>query len=297
MNTHTSILAQKMCDAVGELGSLERYIAVVNRYPLLSLEEELELATRVQHSHDLHAARLLVLSHLRVVVRIAREYLGYGLPHADLIQEGTIGLMKAVRRFDPTRNVRLVSFSIHWIKAEIREFIVRNWRVVKIATTKTKRCLFFNLQRLKKNLGVFSHDEAVKIAETLRVSVTDVIDVHNQISQPDTYLCTETEDAGLGPMAVDHTQEPSHVLVQQQERHFKAQTMRRALSTLDHRSYRIIEARWLQEQPLTLHELANEWDISTERVRQIEKTALKKMKATIQAQQDQEISPAHSPAH
>ncbi len=269
------------------VGSLESYVQVVNRFPLLSVEEEARLARQFRDHEDLDAARQLVVSHLRVVVAIARGYLGYGLPHADLIQEGNIGLMKAVKRFDPERGVRLVSFAIHWIKAEIHEYILRNWRLVKIATTKAQRKLFFNLRSMKPTLDPLSRAEVNSVAKQLGVKPEEVVEMEMRLAGQDVALEPgDSEDEQFAPIAYlpDPADEPSRVLESQQEQTLKTDGLAAALSQLDPRSRRIIEARWLREkETATLHDLAAEFKVSAERIRQIEAKALAKMKGMISA--------------
>ena len=269
------------------VGSLETYIATVNRFPLLSAEEELRLARKLRDENDIEAARALVVSHLRVVVAIARGYLGYGLPHADLIQEGNIGLMKAVKRFDPERNVRLVSFAIHWIKAEMHEFILKNWRMVKIATTKAQRKLFFNLRSMKKDLGPLSQDAIEDMARQLRVKPEEVREMEMRISGQDLALeANEDEEDSYAPIAylADGGDEPSQVLEAEETGRVASQGLQMALASLDERSRRIIEARWLREKnPATLHDLAAEFKVSAERIRQVEAKAMQKMKGLLAA--------------
>ncbi|MCC6533239.1 MAG: RNA polymerase sigma factor RpoH [Burkholderiales bacterium] len=266
-------------------GSLENYIQAVNRFPILSLEEESALARRYSEHEDLEAARRLVLSHLRVVVAIARGYLGYGLPQADLIQEGNIGLMKAVKRFDPERGVRLVSFAMHWIRAEIHEFILRNWRIVKIATTKAQRKLFFNLRSLKRNLGTLGDKEVTAMAKQLGVKKHEVIEMETRLGGQDISLePLDDEDEGLSPIGYlrDPAGEPSRLLEDEETGRRRGEGLRTALDSLDPRSRRIIEARWLREgDTATLHDLAAEFSVSAERIRQIEQKALGRMKTAM----------------
>jgi RNA polymerase sigma-32 factor len=270
------------------VGSLENYIQAVNRIPMLSAEEEHSLARRLRLENDLEAARTLVMSHLRLVVSIARGYLGYGLPHADLIQEGNVGLMKAVKRFDPERGVRLVSFAVHWIKAEIHEFILRNWRLVKVATTKAQRKLFFNLRSLKQGDGSLSAGAVTEMARTLNVQESDVREMETRLYGQDVALepSAEDEDDGFAPIAylAAPDAEPTR-RIEIAEREALASTgLARALESLDARSRHIVEARWLNEDnPATLHELAAVYGISAERVRQIEVKALKTMRAALAA--------------
>lgn len=268
------------------VGSLEGYIQSIRAVPLLTPEEEHDYAMRLKHDNDVEAARKLVMSHLRVVVSIARGYLGYGLPQADLIQEGNIGLMKAVKRFDPDRGVRLVSFAVHWIKAEIHEFILRNWRLVKIATTKAQRKLFFNLRSLKQSLGTLNHDEVQTMARQLGVKPEEVVEMETRLTGKDINLegNNSDEDDSFSPIAylVDPNAEPAVQLEQEDTARRHSEGLSAALSSLDERSRRIIEARWLQEDGgATLHELAAEYGVSAERIRQIEQKAMQKMKVLI----------------
>jgi RNA polymerase sigma-32 factor len=269
-------------------GSLEAYISTVNRFPLLSAEEERALAKRLRDHNDLDAARQMVLSHLRLVVAVARGYLGYGLPHADLIQEGNIGLMKAVKRFDPERGVRLVSFAIHWIKAEIHEHILRNWRMVKVATTKAQRKLFFNLRSMKTGLAPLSRSEVKHIAAELRVKPEEVTEMETRLAgQEVTFEADQDDEEAYAPvqyLAADSDAEPLHVLEAKQAEESKTAGLESALTSLDPRSRRIIEARWLREKDgLTLHDLAAEFNVSAERIRQIEVKALEKMRKALPA--------------
>jgi len=269
-------------------GSLEAYISTVNRFPLLSAEEERSLAQRLRDQNDLDAARQLVLSHLRLVVAVARGYLGYGLPHADLIQEGNIGLMKAVKRFDPERGVRLVSFAIHWIKAEIHEYILRNWRLVKVATTKAQRKLFFNLRSMKTGLAPLSSGDVKHIAAELRVKPEEVSEMEMRLAgQEVTFEADQDDDEAYAPvhyLAADREAEPQQVLEAKQAEENKTAGLESALTSLDPRSRRIIEARWLREKDaLTLHDLAAEFNVSAERIRQIEVKALEKMRKALPA--------------
>ena len=266
------------------LGSLDHYIQAVNRFPLLTAEQEVEFGRRWRANEDLDAARQLVLSHLRLVVAVSRNYMGYGLPQADLIQEGNVGLMKAVRRFDPERGVRLVSFALHWIKAEIHEYILRNWRLVKVATTKAQRKLFFNLRSMKTHSGTLSPDEAGDIATTLRVKPEEVREMEMRLSGHDIALDptpTSDDEAPVSPIAwlADDAEEPSVALERQQIETRRSEGLRSALGKLDPRSRRIIEARWLREDdPATLQQLADEYGVSAERIRQIESKAIKQMR-------------------
>jgi RNA polymerase sigma-32 factor len=268
-------------------GSLDAYIQTVNRFPLLSVEEEQRLARRFRDENDLEAARQLVLSHLRLVVALARGYLGYGLPHADLIQEGNIGLMKAVKRFDPDRGVRLVSFAIHWIKAEMHEYILRNWRLVKVATTKAQRKLFFNLRSMKTDLGPMSTADVARVAGELNVKPEEVVEMETRLSGQEMAFEGDREDEeSYAPMhyLADEQQEPFRVLEAEQTERVQSEGLQRALGTLDPRSRRIVEARWLgEDEAATLHELAAEFKVSAERIRQIEAKALDKMRKLLPA--------------
>jgi len=265
-------------------GSIEAYIQAANRFPILSADEEERYARRYRNEEDLEAARALVLSHLRLVVAIARGYLGYGLPHADLIQEGNVGLMKAVKRFDPERGVRLVSFAIHWIKAEIHEYILRNWRLVKVATTKAQRKLFFNLRSMKTALAPLSGDDIERVATALNVKPEEVVEMETRLSGRDLAFEPEDDDDAYAPAQylADHESEPSRLLEAEETEQVRAAGLAQALGGLDARSRRIIEARWLREKDTaTLHELAAEFGVSAERIRQIEAKALEKMRKAI----------------
>jgi RNA polymerase sigma-32 factor len=271
------------------LGSLDHYIQAVNRFPLLTAEQETELGRRWKEHEDVEAARELVLSHLRLVVAVSRNYLGYGLPQADLIQEGNIGLMKAVRRFDPERGVRLVSFALHWIKAEIHEHVLRNWRLVKIATTKAQRKLFFNLRSMKQSTAALTPDEAKKIAADLGVKPEEVFEMEKRISGGDVALDpTPGDEESVSPIAylTDTEDEPAQILERAQTAANRSEGLRSAMDKLDARSRRIIEARWLREEDAaTLQELADEYGVSAERIRQIESKALKTMRSEMVAVQ------------
>ena len=268
-------------------GSLDAYIQTVNRFPILSAEEEQSLARRFRKNEDLEAARGLVLSHLRLVVAVARGYLGYGLPHADLIQEGNIGLMKAVKRFDPDRGVRLVSFAIHWIRAEMHEYILRNWRLVKVATTKAQRKLFFNLRSMKKGLAPLTSDDVARVARELRVKPEEVREMETRLTgQELAFDADESDEEVYAPVhyLADNDSEPFHVLDAEESERGRADGLKRALSGLDPRSRRIIESRWLREKNgATLHDLAAEFKVSAERIRQIEAKALEKMRKALPA--------------
>ncbi len=266
------------------LGTLDHYISYVNRIPLLTAEQELALGHKLKEQNDLDSARQLVLSHLRLVVAVSRNYLGYGLPQADLIQEGNIGLMKAVRRFDPDRGVRLVSFALHWIKAEIHDYILRNWRLVKIATTKAQRKLFFNLRSLKTGSGRLSPKETRAIADQLGVKPEEVTEMETRLGGQDIALdpTPGEEDEGVAPIhyLADHETEPARQLESKQKEQNQTRGLKEALAALDARSRQIIESRWLNEDnPATLQELADQHGVSAERIRQIEQKALKAMRA------------------
>ena len=272
-------------------GSLEAYIQGVSAIPVLSAEEERELALRYHRENDLDAARRLVMANLRFVVHIARGYSGYGLPQADLIQEGNIGLMKAVKRFDPTMNVRLVSYAVHWIRAEIHEFILRNWRIVKVATTKAQRKLFFNLRSAKKRLGWFDREEVNAVAEDLGVRPEDVMEMEARISGHDTSFdpYTERDDEDWqrtqAPVAYlqDMRADPTTVLERSDWDSHNEERLHSALQDLDDRSRDILTQRWLADDKTTLQELADKYHVSAERIRQLEKTAIKRLKATLEA--------------
>ncbi len=269
------------------VGSLESYIQAVNRFPLLSFEEERNLARKYRAENDVEAARQLVLSHLRLVVAIARGYMGYGLPQGDLIQEGNIGLMKAVKRFDPERGVRLVSVAVHWIRAEIHEFVLRNWRMVKVATTKAQRKLFFNLRSMKPSLAPLTQTEIGSMSKQLRVKPEEVAEMEMRLAGQEISLePASDEDEPYAPIAylADRAPEPSEIFETKQDESLRARGLEAALASLDARSRRIIEARWLREKDsATLHELAAEFKVSAERIRQIEAKALAKMKGVIAA--------------
>jgi RNA polymerase sigma-32 factor len=269
--------------ALPPVSSLESYVQAVNVIPMLTQEREIELGRRYRKSEDLAAARDLVMSHLRLVVSVARNYMGYGLPQADLIQEGNLGLMKAVKRFDPERGVRLASFAIHWIKAEIHEYILRNWRMVKIATTKAQRKLFFNLRSMKTSTATLTPKEVKQVAETLNVKESDVVEMEKRLQGGDVPLEPSVDggDEVVTPIAylADAAEGPGEVFEREQSETLQAESLSRALESLDERSRRIIRARWLAESdPKTLHELADEFGISAERIRQIEAKAMQKMK-------------------
>lgn len=268
--------------------SLDRYIQSINQFPLLTAKEELDLATRLQRDNDLSAARQLIIPHLRVVVSVARGYIGYGLPQADLIQEGNIGLMKAVKRFDPSRGVRLVSFALHWIRAEIHEYILRNWRLVKIATTKAQRKLFFNLRSMRQTTAPLKLQEVDAIARQLKVGASDVLEMEARFNGHEVTLdpIANDEDDHYTPIAYlasNPEDEPSRVIDLKQQETMQSDGLLQALSSLDERSRSIIEARWLAEdgRTATLHELADRFGVSAERIRQIEQKAMQKMQLSL----------------
>jgi RNA polymerase sigma-32 factor len=275
------------------LGNLETYIHVVNRIPMLSAAEERELAWRFKNYNDLEAARTLVLSHLRFVVHVARGYIGYGLPLGDLIQEGNIGLMKAVKRFDPALSVRLVSFAVHWIRAEIHEFILRNWRIVKVATTKAQRKLFFNLRSAKRRLGWLNQEEVHAVANDLGVSPETVMEMEARLSAHDTpfdaYGDADDDDEHARPAPVaylpDLRMDPATQLEDSDWENYSHSQLYDALETLDERSRDILKQRWLSEGKLTLQELADKYQVSAERIRQIEKNALKKLQQALRSRE------------
>ena len=274
----------------GTLGNLDAYISAVNRLPMLTQEEEISLARRLRDNNDLAAAQELVMSHLRMVVSIGRGYLGYGLPHADLIQEGNIGLMKAVKRFDPDQGVRLVSYAMHWVKAEMHEYILKNWRLVKVATTKAQRKLFFNLRSHKQGLDAMTPGQVDSLAKALNVKREEVIEMETRLTGRDIALeaPTDDDDDKFAPIAYlsSDMSEPTKVLEAKQYDRLQTEGLENALAKLDARSRRIVEARWLANDDgsgATLHTLAEEFGVSAERIRQIEAAALKKMKGALAA--------------
>jgi len=282
--THTAAIP-----TVLPTGSMDSYISAAFQLPMLTAEQEHELAVRWHEHEDLEAARQLVFAHLRFVVRIARGYNGYGLPQNDLIQEGTVGLMKAVRRFDPGMGVRLVSFAVHWIKAEIHEYILRNWRIVKVATTKAQRKLFFNLRSAKKRLGWFTQEEIEGVAEDLGVKPETVLEMEARMSNHDVAFdpieVDEDDAASFAPAAylADLREEPATLLESADTAAHEHEQLSSALRGLDERSRDILQRRWLNEQKETLHELTDEYGVSAERIRQIEKAAMKKLRNAIAA--------------
>ncbi|ABQ99793.1 TPA: RNA polymerase sigma factor RpoH [Haemophilus influenzae] len=267
-------------------GSIEGYIRAANEYPMLTAEEEKELAERLYYHEDLDAAKKLILSHLRFVIHVARGYSGYGLPQADLIQEGNIGLMKAVKRFNPEVGVRLVSFAVHWIKAEIHEYVLRNWRIVKVATTKAQRKLFFNLRKTKQRLGWFNENEVDMVANELGVSKEDVIEMESRMSGADVGFDLPTDDAETETYspALYLEDKSSNFAAELENENFESQATEQlsaALQSLDARSQDIIKARWLDDNKATLHDLAAKYNVSAERIRQLETNALKKLKSAV----------------
>ncbi len=270
------------------LGSIEEYVGAVNLMPRFDADQERTLARRLRDEGDLEAARQLVLANLRFVVHIARGYMGYGLPLPDLIQEGNIGLMKAVKRYDPEVGVRLVSFAVHWIRAEIHEYIIQNWRIVKIATTKAQRKLFFNLRKLKPRLGWFNHEEASAVAEELGVGVDSVYEMESRLSSQDLAFDVHPDDEGEErdiSAPVHYLQQadadPAEVLAENQWDRHRQTRLAAAIDELDERSRDILACRWLNEEKLTLHDLAARYQVSAERIRQLESSAMKKLKLAL----------------
>ena len=282
-------MTKALIPALQGAGNLDAYIRQINGIPVLTAEEERELALRLETQNDLEAAQQLIMSNLRFVVKIARGYSGYGLPLADLIQEGNIGLMKAVKRFSTTHEVRLISYAVHWIKSEIHEFVLRNWRIVKVATTKPQRKLFFKLRSSKQRLGWFSNDEVNDVAKTLGVKPETVLEMESRLSGSDVTFDPPTNDNDdeqhFTPAAylTDERADPSSQLEHDDTRSQELSLMADSLKTLDERSQDIINRRWLNEDKATLHELADEYNISAERIRQIEKNALNKMRVIFEA--------------
>jgi RNA polymerase sigma-32 factor len=300
----TAVALRDPWSLVPSLGNLDAYISAVNRIPLVSQEEEVELAKRFREKGDLEAAGRLVLSHLRLVVSVSRQYLGYGLPQGDLIQEGNVGLMKAVKRFDPAQGVRLVSYALHWIKAEIHEYILKNWRMVKVATTKAQRKLFFNLRSMKQGLKSEAGDadthratltpgEVAHVARELNVKPEEVLEMETRLSGGDVALEPQADDSeeSYAPIAylADEASEPTRVLEARRRDYLAGDGVMQALEVLDERSRRIVEERWLNVNDdgsggMTLHELAAEYGVSAERIRQIEVAAMKKMRKALAAE-------------
>jgi RNA polymerase sigma-32 factor len=305
MNTMTStaLSIRDPWSLVPPIGNLDAYIAAVNRIPLLTQKEESDCAQRLQQQGDVEAAGRLVLSHLRLVVSVSRQYLGYGLPQGDLIQEGNVGLMKAVKRFDPEQGVRLVSYALHWIRAEIHEYILRNWRIVKVATTKAQRKLFFNLRSMKQRMkagaadadthrGSFTPDEIDIVARELKVKPEEVLEMETRLSGGDVALQAQNDDGEevFAPIAylADDTHEPTRAIEARHRDWLAGDGIQAALQVLDERSRRIVEERWLKVNDdssggMTLHELAAEYGVSAERIRQIEVAAMKKMRKALEA--------------
>jgi RNA polymerase sigma-32 factor len=270
------------------VGDLDNYISAVYQVPVLSVEEERSLATRLREDNDLEAARKLITHHLRFVVQVARGYSGYGLQLGDLIQEGNIGLMKAVKRFDPALGVRLVSFAVHWIRAEIHEFVLRNWRIVKIATTKAQRKLFFNLRSSKKRLGWLSRQEIETVADDLGVTPNDVLEMEGRLSNYDVGFDLEQDDENdnyVAPAAYleDQRADPAQMAEQSNWESYHTERLQHALATLDERSRDILAKRWLAENKTTLMDLAAQYRVSAERIRQLENNAIKKLRGAIEA--------------
>ncbi|MBS1203051.1 MAG: polymerase factor sigma-32 [Chromatiaceae bacterium] len=268
-------------------GNIDAYISASYQIPVLTPEEEKELAVRLRDHGDMQAARRMVMSHLRFVIRIARGYLGYGLPLPDLIQEGTVGLMKAVRRFEPDMGVRLVSFAVHWIRAEIHEYILRNWRIVKVATTKAQRKLFFNLRSAKKRLGWFTKEEVEGVAADLGVKPETVLEMESRLANQDLAFDGYEDDEDDGPSAPstylpDMRMEPLRMLEREDTERDQRERLYAALRGLDERSKVILRERWLSEKKQTLHELAQQFGVSAERIRQIEKNAMKKLRVQLE---------------
>lgn len=282
-------MSQTMQLTLPQSGSIESYMQFAYSIPMLSAEKEHDLATRLFNDNDLQAAQELIMSHLRFVVHVAKGYSGYGLPHADLVQEGNVGLMKAVKRFNPEVGVRLVSFAVHWIKAEIHEFVLKNWRIVKVATTKAQRKLFFNLRKNKKRLGWFSNEEVSTVAESLGVSTKDVMEMESRMSNHDqAFELPKDDDDNIGANSFSPAQyledKQSDIAVEVENNNWENHANERlssALVSLDERSQDIIQTRWLAEDKTTLQDLANKYQISAERVRQLEKNALSKLKNTM----------------
>lgn len=278
--------SMQMALSLPQSGSIESYVQSVSNIPMLSADEERSLAERLYNEGDLEAARELVMSHLRFVVHIAKSYSGYGLPQADLIQEGNIGLMKAVKRFDPNVGVRLVSFAVHWIKAEIHEFVLKNWRIVKVATTKAQRKLFFNLRKAKKRLGWFTHEEVQKVAEELGVSEKEVLQMEARMGSQDTAFDltdSDDDDSNFAPAQYleDKSSGVEETVINADYDANASKRLYSAIKTLDERSQEIIETRWLADDKMTLQDLAAKYNVSAERVRQIEKNAMKKIQAAM----------------
>ena len=291
MTMTTTALVPRIDNLPVPVGSLDSYVQAVNQVPMLSADEELELAQRLRLRNDLEAAQGLIVAHLRFVVHVARGYIGYGLPLADLIQEGNVGLMKAVKRFDPAHGVRLVSFAVHWIRAEIHEFILRNWRIVKVATTKAQRKLFFKLRGSKKRLGWLNGDEVNTVARELGVSADSVMEMESRLSGHDVSFDPapdadgDDESEGFAPSAYlrDEHADPARRLEREDWEERTTSRLGEALEQLDPRSRDIVQRRWLSDAKPTLHELAAEYKVSAERIRQLETNAMKKLRAALPA--------------
>jgi len=288
LTSSTAVVARSDVGLLGPVGSLDAYIHAIHAIPVLSVEEERALAQNLRETNDLDAARQLVLSHLRFVVHIARGYIGYGLPLGDLIQEGNVGLMKAVKRFDPEVGVRLVSFAVHWIRAEIHEYVLRNWRLVKVATTKAQRKLFFNLRKMKKHLGWLTTDERAAVAADLGVSTAEVAEMEQRLSARDLSFDPQPdsdEDEQYAPVAYlpSPGSDPAQQLAEEDWTEQSDARLHAAISTLDERSQDILRRRWLEEPKQTLHELAEKYGVSAERIRQLEANAMKKLRGRLAA--------------
>jgi RNA polymerase sigma-32 factor len=288
LTTNTALAIRSDIALLGPVGSLDAYINAIHAIPVLSAEEERALARRFHDEEDLDAARQLVLSHLRFVVHIARGYVGYGLPLGDLIQEGNVGLMKAVKRFDPSVGVRLVSFAVHWIRAEIHEFVLRNWRLVKVATTKAQRKLFFNLRKMKKHLGWLSSDERAAVAADLGVSASEVEEMEQRLYARDVSFDPQPDaddDEPAAPVAYlpSPGSDPAQQLADEDWAERSEERLAEALDSLDARSQDILRKRWLEEPKQTLHELAEKYGVSAERIRQLEANAMKKLRGRLAA--------------
>lgn len=286
MTTTTALQTAQM---LSPGANLQSYVHSVNSIPLLSVEQERDLGERLYYHQDLDAARQLVMAHLRFVVHIARSYSGYGLPQGDLIQEGNVGLMKAVKRFNPEKGVRLVSFAVHWIKAEIHEYVLRNWRIVKVATTKAQRKLFFNLRSQKKRLAWLTNTEVEAVADSLGVEAREVREMESRLTGHDMSFdpsATEDDEGTYHSPAnylEDHSHDPALQLESLDQTESSSNSLHEALSKLDERSRDILQQRWLSDEKVTLHDLAAQYGVSAERIRQIEKNAMKKLKGSIAA--------------
>ena len=288
MTPSTAVIARSDVGLLGPVGSLDAYIHAIHAIPVLSVEDERALAINLRENNDLDAARQLVLAHLRFVVHIARGYVGYGLPLGDLIQEGNVGLMKAVKRFDPSVGVRLVSFAVHWIRAEIHEYVLRNWRLVKVATTKAQRKLFFNLRKMKKHLGWLSNDERSAVAADLGVTTAEVAEMEQRLYARDLSFDPQPdadEDEQYAPVAYlpSPGSDPAQQLADEDWSEQADARLHAALATLDARSQDILRRRWLEEPKQTLHELAEKYGVSAERIRQLEANAMKKLRGRLAA--------------